>query len=435
MKSLVCLLLAVCMVSSVYAEGWKLKAGPAWRGGMTVKSEDASYAQEGDIWMYLPGSEGSSVSWNNYGASAEAYQMGDKTYDDGYNRMCGFTKDGNPSIGIAPGMTWNWSTANNSQRNISSDPSIPTTLTLSRQVNGTLNGTWRTGTGTRQTLARESNLLGLSEDDDINAWGVEVGMERLLYKKDKMSVHFEFSMAAFKPDDTSYSGKVWEGSLTETSYTIEQRQDGFTASGLYTETVVYGDPLNSLSPTTAADYAGTYLGNGPIINNIASTGSVVATGPMQTLSEGTVTESAAQTGSKTWQSWSDSRVDLEMDHYAFRAGPRIDWVGDRWSLGVAPRVSLNYVSMDAKRDETLYVSDGASTWAARQWSDKESEKDWLLGLGLIMGAKCEIGANMFLGANAGYEWMVSDAEVTVGPGKLSADLSGYEISLNAGLNF
>ena len=96
-------------------------------------------------------------------------------------------------------------------------------------------------------------------------------------------------------------------------------------------------------------------------------------------------------------------------------------------LDARPRaVALMGVILDADRKETLYkVSNGTRT-DVQTWKDSESDTSWLFAAMLRADATVQITDRFSAGLFGAYQWVSGNADVDVGPNKVSLDLDSYE---------
>lgn len=356
-------------VGSASAEGWWMRGGPVYRGGMDIEGSGSSYVQEQNVHAgRVPVPVGVSSAYGN------------RVYDDGYVRVDPGT--GNSSS-IDPSVTWYWGYENAGQH----DPGAGT-LSFSKSMQGYV----------------ETRNSPFDDDDNGAAGGIELQVGRPL-RRGHVAIDACIGLQA-----------LWGGGSLR-ARTYEESVGRATIIDTYdASAITMPDP----------GHQGTYAGPfdtpavipSPVIPNVPSSRS----------------SAFRSTGSVVYN---DIDMDVDTDLYAL-------WIGSRFavqptealSLGATPRVSLNYVDASVERDERFILKqpDGATTTLA-SWHDCASESEWLLGLGITTDAFLETERGLLLGASVGYDWMLGDVDVQVGPNKVSVDPSGYSVNAIVGWRF
>lgn len=418
--------MTMLMLAQAQAEGWKLHTAVAWRGGMDVDIKGGQSYTGDNPWNRSSGSSETDFVWDDDDTTYTPIAPSTSgTYSDGYMKATtAFTFN---KASPAYGMTWNWGYDDNAQYDAAN-----LTLTLTRQINGTLIGSDRTGTKQRTVVDVNNTVMPGDADEDFTAIGAEIGVEREIIKNDQWSLGLLLCVAGFDPQSVNQSETVWQGQMTENSYETTRVESDFSAYATYTQTSVFGDPNNSVLPGNPAPYYGTDAGPGPPINYNASSSTYTTIGTPQPTSAGTVTESTRLVSTRTWQGVSGVDYDMDLDHYAFRIGPTINWQIDFITLAFQPWLSLNYIDLTATRTETLTITDPNGIASAQRWQDKNSDEQWIFGGGMKASVNVFITDQIFCGINAGYDWLSQDAENAVGPSQISVDISGYELGLALG---
>jgi len=129
-----------------------------------------------------------------------------------------------------------------------------------------------------------------------------------------------------------------------------------------------------------------------------------------------------------------SRVDLGVDAQAFtlQLGPRILWhPGARLGVLLQPALTVNLLDADVRRTETFRQPNGAVITA---WHDTSDKQLWRMGAGVQAGVQLALSAHWHVKATGGYEW-VDKYSLSVGPDRIHADLSGYQVELAIGRQF
>lgn len=130
-----------------------------------------------------------------------------------------------------------------------------------------------------------------------------------------------------------------------------------------------------------------------------------------------------------------SRSQLEVDAHAFtvQLGPRLRWHSEsnRVSLFLQPALTLNRLHATIQRQEIFRQADG-STIAT--WEDSRSDRSWLSGASVQIGAQVALRRKWYLALALDYDW-VHQSEVSLGPDRISVDLSGYQFEIGIGRSF
>jgi hypothetical protein len=71
----------------------------------------------------------------------------------------------------------------------------------------------------------------------------------------------------------------------------------------------------------------------------------------------------------------------------------------------------------------------------RQWSDHAGDRQVYLGFGLTGGANLDLGKGWFTGVFGGYEWVMENVDLAIGPNRVSVDASGWTAGLAFGRSF
>jgi hypothetical protein len=66
------------------------------------------------------------------------------------------------------------------------------------------------------------------------------------------------------------------------------------------------------------------------------------------------------------------------------------------------------------------------------WDDQADETKLTAGFGLHGALDIGLGNGWSVGASAGYDWLLDDCDLSVGPNQVTLDLSGYTLSAQVG---
>lgn len=134
-----------------------------------------------------------------------------------------------------------------------------------------------------------------------------------------------------------------------------------------------------------------------------------------------------------------NRIDtaVDTDLYSLWLGPRIIMQAtERITVNMTPQMSVNYVDVAVSRREVLLRDyDGGQIEQLASWNDHGSKNDIIFGAGIIAGISFEAQNGIFATLSGGYQWLIDDVDVDVGPEKVSVDASGYQVSCAVGVKF
>lgn len=299
---------------SCFAEGNWIQVGPAYRGGMRVKS-----SRFGD-----PGTVG------------PQNQYADRTYDDGYVNIDPGT--GNPAA-INPNTTWFWGYDHAGQYNAAAE-------TLSFHRSGRLNET-------------------------MSGYGLEV----------------VFGTPLIVPENRFGMDGCIGIQFLRASARTHDLTDVYDTTGI---------------AIPAAGHQGTY--DGPF-DVPPAPGVLIPNLPDARIR---------------------SALKVDVDIFELWVGPKLYiTTGEKLSLHLTPKVSANYVMVDVNRSGAF----------KRAGYTDGSKADFLFGAGVIGGADIEIGKGYFISLWGGYEWVHDTVDVSVSPGRVSVDVSGYTVGAAVGYRF
>jgi hypothetical protein len=303
---------------------------------------------------------------------ADAYA--DRTYDNGYVGLAPST--GNPNA-IDPNTTWNW--GYNANSSLAQYDAAAGTLSFNRQG-----------------IPRYSALTpgGPGGRDNMFGAGLQLEAGFSLKQDPRWSLGLFFRFQA-----------VWsEGDHRETARLVDIT-DTYDVAGI------------SSTAFTDLGHRGTY--DGPFDPAATPPYTIIPNRPAsRRVSPSTITPAA------------QSRIAFDVDQslYTLSLGPQIGVKPtERLQLLATPTISINIVDVDVHRSETFAY--GTTT---RQWSDRTGERQVYLGLGLTGGANLDLGKGWFIAAFGGYEWVMNDLNINIGPNRVSVDASGWVAALAVG---
>ena len=191
-----------------------------------------------------------------------------------------------------------------------------------------------------------------------------------------------------------------------------------------------GQDMYSLSETyTYLDYYGTEAGGSfppldvPYSGSFGSVGGTDA-GPLIPATPESAALASAYIGTL------QNSVEIESKLWRLRGEVGLEFekpLTDRLSVYVAPQLVLEFVDMHVDRSET--GTGGASR------TDSKHKMGVYPGVLLTAGADYRLTENWYAGASLGYEWLIEDPSVRVGPDRVEYDLNGGEFGLYIGRRF
>jgi opacity protein-like surface antigen len=354
------------------AGGWDLRAGPVYRGGMKL-------SVHGDPAALTPGTQNGAVSAprGSLTVQDDITEVANRKFDDGFVFL-------DPSTAVN-GDTWYWGYEKGDQWQKESGK-----LVFQRTLRSVSRGT------------DSSMTVGLPADVSKTADAAGLGVEASyrVTENTRWRVRFDMGMAG-----------LWlRQSHLNYQEPISTVRSGTTLTASRTATYTYD--LMGVIPRAPGD-PGTYDGPGPLLPNRPEK---VTYGPVRTSSR-SLGPGAAATGS-------GNRIGVDVDGgvYELWVGPSVDW---RWtrrlSSFLSPRVSVNVVDLEAER-RTETAGGGATL---PQPTRRQRESSWRAGAGVHAGLKLALSPAWAVGLEGGYDWLADDGEVSLDPGKVALDASGY----------
>lgn len=322
-----------------------------------------------------------------------------RDFDDGYVHPDLWTGDrGVPAE--RQGKTWNWGADNPSQYD----------------YNGGVNPTLTYHIDRGEYLGGSATATGGSSDDDLPSEGVEVKFTHLLRSWTKGGGATNEPTPKVTLDMNLVVGLAWFPGNKQT-HRRSTGQNVYSLSETYSYPDYYGTAAGGSWPALNIPYAGNY-------------GSVGGTdaGPLIPATPDSSALVSAYMGTLR------NNIEIESTVWRLRGEVGVEFVKpitDRLSVYAAPQLVLEFVDMSVDRTETATGPGGTSTTR----SDSEHKMGLYPGVLLTAGADYRLSENWYAGASVGYEWLVEDPSVHVGPDKVEYDLNGGEFSLYVGRRF
>lgn len=378
---------------------WYFDIGPVYRGDMEVSVEGGSRAAGSGLHAGRAGSRGQTPSMQNapFGDDGTAQIL--RTFDDGYVGPSGWpwARD----AGLTQFLGYN----SPAQYDAGAD-----TLTYHLTMPASATSARRTQTGL--------NLgpVGWSDDQRVDGVGLMGTIGYMMRQEESWSWALQTRLgwlddiqARFhnrKAYSETSERRVYESSL------VQQDTYAYTYDTL-------GNPAFPGAPYEMTDPSGV----GPMI---ADTPEAI------TLASQTV-EASDRLVSRS-RSSAISLVDLNVDAEAFilQLGSRLQWnPSSGIALFVQAAATLNLLDASLRRHETF--SQGNGTVIA-SWEDREDKWACRGGIGAQLGLQVAVTEHWRVSAAGGYDW-VDKYRLSVGPDRVSIDLSGYEVELAVGRSF
>jgi hypothetical protein len=358
----------VLAVASARGGSWWIEAGPAVRGGMTVKIGGSSYAQ-------TLGVHAAPAPLAESPAIGSLSQYADRVYSDGYVKLDAGTL--NPNAIGGPGNTWNWAYDNNLQYD-------PARQSLAFSALGQPGYTTLQDCPTsleEDALGAGLNLAAGYHLKTSNRWQID------------LVLGFQGIWGAEARADTSTYLERISRLATVDSFDVT---DTVNATGSFP------------GPQTAAGgYAGAYNVPGPTLTNVPT----------------------SRTSNRQDLSLARNTVHFrcDTDLYELTLGPRFRYAAtQRLSFDLTPKLGVSYLDVLAQRSEVFAnePNTGAATTLG-SWQDRSREGAFRFAAGITAGADLDLGAGFSIAAFGGYEWTVNDVRIDVGPSYVDFDGSGF----------
>lgn len=323
-----------------------------------------------------------------------------REFDDGYVRPDIFSGDTGQGVPTErQGMTWNWGAHNASQYNY--DGGGHPTLTFHR--------------GGGESVGSVVAISERKSDNDLPENGIEIKAKRVFHSWTKSVGETNEASDKVLLDMSLVVGLAWFPEGRQTHRRAAAR-DIYGLSETYTYLDYYGTEGGGSSPALTVPYAGVpgEIGGpaaGPLIP-LTPESSAFAADYLGTLHNSVVIRS------KLWHLRGAVGVEFAKS------------LTERLSVYVAPQFVVEFVEMRVRRTET---SSGDGTSAT--YANKKHKTSLYPGALLTAGADYRLSDNWYAGASVGYEWLVDDPSVRVGPDRVTYDLNGGEMSLYIGCRF
>ena len=354
-----------------------MEVGPVYRGGMEVEVGGGSYVQQ-------LGVHGAGLPLGEPAGVGGRYEYADREYADGYVKLDAGTLNGEAVGG--PGNTWNWSYEQAGQYE-SGAGRLRFQQTGPEGYLTTLD---------RGAKAREE--MGAGGVDWVGGWTV------------KESAPWRVDLCV------GFSG-VWGAAADVRLTTYGELTGRVRVEDVY-EVSGAVDPVNGFpGPNHRAGVVDGVNTPGPVITNVPA--------------------ARVSTREDLSTAQNDIRLKVEQDVYEVYFSPRVSYaVTERWSVAVSPRLGVSYVDATVSRREVFtQTMTGGGTATLGSWRDREEVGEWSFTAGLTAGARVGFEKGWYAGVYGGYDWVMNEVELRVGPSKVALDGSGWLGGLVVGKRF
>jgi hypothetical protein len=298
------------------------------------------------------------------------------------------------------GMTWNWGAGNPSQYNY--DGGDHPTLTFHIDQGEYAGGSYR--------------VSGGKSDDDMPTEGIEVRFSHLLHSWTSGEGTSNNPNPKVNLDMSLVFGLAFFPEAKQSHYRSAGR-DVFHVTESYTYQDYYGSAEGGSYPPLSLPYSGSY---GTIGGSDA--------GPLIPVTPESSELSTTQVGSYR------NNVELDCKIWRLRGAAGLEFakpLTERLDVYVAPQLVVEFIDMSAERTETVSYNGMKQS----STSDSKSKMTVVPGVLITAGADYRFSKNWYAGASVGWEWLVEDPSMRVGPDKVQYDLNGGEFSLYVGRSF
>ncbi|HBA83098.1 MAG TPA: hypothetical protein DCZ95_03295 [Verrucomicrobia bacterium] len=430
------LILTGSLVLNAQAGGWQWSIEPRYRVGMSMELSGAGYANDSSSAALLPGRNyRSGLSWHDAPRpdsgvvrppADDITQFADRTFDDGYVRICPDTNEEFP-------YTWYWGWEDAGQYDGDAQQ-----LTFTRNSSTSSQGSYADVAEGREVRSRTDVLFDepLSETEHFSALGAELAARYAIYEKGSARLDLALGLAGWWGQKVHFDDSTFAAHVREDHYDVHaMRVFEYDYSGSYSETYVYDDPFGVV-PVTTPPYSGSYEDPGPIINELPTSRDVTQTGLTERNEETGYVSIREYVGGRSWDVANAVQVKADVNNAALRVGLAGAYlVKKNLQLFVQPQLSFNYVQASLDRVERLTAtSDDGSATTLAEWRDSTDEEKWVVGLGVLGGVNIPLTSRWFVEGSAGYEWMTEKPSFDVGPSTVEMDLSAFEFQAGVGMS-
>lgn len=357
--------------------------------------------------------------------------IGDRTFDDGYNRMSV------PTTLIPGAPTWYWGYNSKAGQYDAVNQQMVFHRGSSGQDSGSY-GQYRERSGSSLSVSPEGGDMSLR--DSLDAAGAKVDVSAVLYRTSRFGLRCDLGLIGAWMRDIHLSEERQMATVMESQY--RDREDltpgyDWTVDRSFTEEYRYNDVYNivPLMPEAyASDYQGQpgffMIGNRPTTRDVSENDRVTTVPhPSQTGRDDTRT--------RIWGAETKVECDLDIDRYTIRLGPTLEWFPiEDLALFASPALTLNWVDMNAVRKENLTIIDpNGNRIQTRSWRDTADHSEWVSGASIAAGAEYTAGNRWSVNLSLAREWMFGNPAVTVGPTVLKAHLDSYNVEGAVGCRF
>ena len=389
-------LTAMLLAGTALSGGWYWEVGAAGRSSIDFKMQSDSYVRLLNLQAARPSHAASSRLAPNSPLLPDALGPGSRTFDDGTVAP--------DAMSFLFGDTENWSFGSMSQYD-----SKAQTLTFH-----TSSDVWTGGASERRTSVASENTGLLRDDDDDWQFGIEAKLGYQFYEKDNLTFGLQGAIRFFGESEASLKGTVLRQTIvTEQSATVLTRQEHWS----YTYDADFGGP-QLIAPRPEGTTGPLYLPVAPLGRDLDGVDETTET----LLNSRTVRHAQ-----------SDVRLDAEIQLTQLALGPTLELTLPRgFMIGVSPYLTLNMLDFSATRTEVFAFTSGATI---ASWRDDADDTKVKLGAGVDAYLGYKFAKSWMAFATVGYEDSFDKATLTVGPGKIDADLSSFRFSSGVRYSF
>lgn len=387
----------LCLIAVPVFGQWYIEVGPVYRGDMDISVKGGSRAADSGLSGARAGTTGRRATAPSGLLNDDGTAQILREFENGYVGPSGW------DWARAEGWSQYFGYDNSEQYDAAAD-------TLSFDLNLS-----ETSSTQRRTVTRVSDVSeGWSDSTDVDGVGIMGTAGYLFGSNETFAVAAQMRFGWLSGIDGSFHNRpAYEQRIERSFY-----EDSVRAQERYVYTYdTLGNPVFPDAPYAMTDPAGV----GPLI----------ADTPDSIAQVGQNNQAVSRaSGRSTEKAVSLVDLDVDADLLTFQLGPRLQWqVVPPLTLMVQPAITANMLDSSLRRQETFRRGDG-STIAS--WSDRSSEQDWRIGMGVEVGAKLEISETWYLIVSGGYEW-VDEYNLSVGPDCVEMDISGYQAEIALGV--
>ncbi|NCD34396.1 MAG: hypothetical protein EOL87_13415 [Spartobacteria bacterium] len=415
-----------------------VRAGAVYRNDMKISASGGYHTTEQDVdravtsIRRLPATRsvtsGTQPSDASLVGPSDAGDVGDRVFDDGYNKISP------PTAATTEKDTWNWGYSDKANQYDSGRQQINYHRTTSQQAAGTFEQYTETAVAQFNTAMPISEM---SESQRFDALGLTVEASMAIHESQTTRMSIDGGIVAAWSRDISLSETRLAAAVEEKDY-IDRVDAGtsydWTIDRTYTESYAYDD-MHGVIGSMAQSYAGSYGGPGPLLGNRPASYNVATNDVLSIVPYSS--SGRSYTGSQYWQAETTVDLDVDMMRETVWMGSTFEWlISSRVNLFVTPKVSVNVVDMTAKRKETLtIIAPDGTRQEANVWRDEEEQTYWLPGMAVSAGMGYGVSDNLNIQLALAREWVFEHPDMDVGPSRVEADLDSYNVEVSVGYAF